>query len=128
LRVFLAILALAWLGIWGIGPAWSQEPDELFKQGKIVFLEHCAQCHRTNGEGLPEKFPALNKNPFVVGDPNQVIATVLNGRKGQLGQMPTWKGKLNDQKIAAAITYIRHAWSNQAPGVTPEMVQALRGK
>ena len=128
MRFSLYILALALLGILGIGLAWAQEPDELFKQGKIVFVEHCVQCHRTNGEGLPDKFPALNKNPFVVGDPNQVIATVLNGRKGQLGQMPAWKGKLNDQKIAAAVTYIRHAWVNQAAGVTPEMVKALRGK
>lgn len=128
MRIFPAILALTWLGVLGTGLALSQETDELFKQGKIVFLEHCAQCHRTNGEGLPDKFPALNKNSFVVGDPQPVITTVLNGRKGQLGQMPMWKDNLDDQKIAAAITYIRRAWSNPAPAVTPEMVAAVRGK
>jgi mono/diheme cytochrome c family protein len=121
-------LALIFSTLIGAGLIAAQEADELHKQGKIVFVEHCAQCHRTNGEGLADKFPALNKNPFVVGDPNPVITTVLNGRKGQMGQMPTWKDKLNDQKIAAAVTYIRHAWTNQAPGVTPEMVKALRGK
>lgn len=128
MRVSLTILALALLGVLGIGLAWSQEPDELLKQGKVVFLEHCAQCHRANGEGLPDKFPALNKNPFVVGDPKPVIATVLNGRKGQMGQMPAWQEKLSDGQIAVAVNYIRHAWTNQAPGVTPEMVRALRGK
>jgi hypothetical protein len=85
-------------------------------------------CHRLGGEGLPGTFPALNGDPFVVGDPKAVMATVLNGRKGKLGQMPTWKDKLTDQQIAAAVTYIRQAWSNRAPGVTPEMVAALRGK
>ncbi|MBI4795851.1 MAG: cytochrome c [Deltaproteobacteria bacterium] len=112
------------------GPALAQGPgpDELFKQGKDIFNNTCAQCHRANGEGLPNTFPALNKNPFVLGDPQPIIATVLNGRKGKLGQMPTWKDKLDDGQIAAVVTYIRHAWSNQAPGVTPAMVAALRSK
>jgi hypothetical protein len=30
--------------------------------------------------------------------------------------------------VAAVVTYIRHAWSNQAPAVTPAMVAGLRGK
>ena len=53
------------------------------------------------------------------GDPRPVIATVLNGRKGNLGQMPTWKDKLDDQQIAAVVTYIRQAWSNRAPARHP---------
>ncbi|MHB8068558.1 MAG: c-type cytochrome [Desulfobaccales bacterium] len=112
------------------GLALAQGPgqEELLKQGREIFSDNCAQCHRSNGEGLPGTFPALNKNPFVVGDPQPVIATVLNGRKGKLGQMPAWKDKLSDREIAAAITYIRHAWSNQATAVTPAQVAARRGK
>jgi len=70
----------------------------------------------------------LNKNPFVLGDPNPVIATVLNGLKGSLGQMPAWKDKLDDQQIAAVVTYLRQAWSNRATAVTPAMVAATRSK
>ena len=114
--------------ITGLALAQGPGPDELFKQGRKIFADNCAQCHRANGEGLPATYPALNKNSFVVGDPQPVIATVLQGRQGKLGRMPTWKDKLSDQEIAAAITYIRHTWSNRAPAVTPEMVQALRGK
>ncbi len=114
--------------ITGLALAQGPGPDGLLKQGQEIFSDTCAQCHRANGEGLPGTFPALNKNPFVVGDPNPVIATVLNGRKGKSGQMPAWKDKLNDQEIAAAVTYIRHAWSNRAAAVTPAMVAALRGK
>jgi cytochrome c6 len=108
--------------------ALAQTPDKQFQQGKEVFEENCAACHRANGEGLPGTFPALAKNPFVLGDPKPVIATVLNGRKGNLGQMPAWKDKLNDQQIAGAITYIRNSWSNQAAAVTPAMVAAARQK
>ena len=108
------------------GAAWAQEPGDLVKQGKEIFEENCAQCHRSNGKGLPGTFPAHDGNPFVTGDPTPVIATVLNGRKGHLGQMPTWKDQLNDQQIAAVVTYIRQAWSNRAPGVTPDMVAEVR--
>jgi cytochrome c6 len=119
-------------GLWvillaGAALAAALPPSPLFQEGRQVFEDNCAQCHRSNGEGLPNTFPALNGDPFVVGDPRPVIATVLNGRKGKLGQMPTWKDQLNDRQIAAAVTYIRHAWGNQAAVVTPEMVQEIRG-
>jgi cytochrome c oxidase subunit 2 len=124
MRLLLILASLAIVG----GVAWAQGAGDLKKPGQGVFEENCAQCHRANGEGLPATFPALNKNPFVLGDPKPVIATVLNGRKGNLGQMPSWKDKLDDQQIAAVVTYIRQAWSNRAAAVTPTMVAAARGK
>ena len=121
------LVLLLCLGLLG-GAALAQGQGDATQRGQTVFEDNCAQCHRTNGEGLPATFPALNKNPFVLGDPKPVIATVLNGRKGKLGQMPTWKDKLDDQQIAAVVTYIRQAWSNRAAPVTPAMVAATRGK
>ncbi len=106
--------------------AWGQA--DLFTMGKKIYEDNCADCHRLNGKGLPGSFPAHDGNPFDVGPPAPVIATVLNGRKGNLGQMPTWKDKLDDTQIAAVVTYIRHAWSNRAPGVTPAMVAEIRKK
>ncbi len=108
------------------GVAWAQDPGSLVKQGQQIFEANCAQCHLTSGQGLPGTFPALDKNPFVLGDPKPVLATVLNGRKGTLGQMPTWKDKLDNQQVAAVVTYIRRAWSNRAAGVTPEMAAEVR--
>ncbi|MCX5889132.1 MAG: cytochrome c, partial [Deltaproteobacteria bacterium] len=102
----------------GLQPALGQ--DDLFQKGKAIYEAegNCVDCHRLNGKGLPGTYPAHDGNPFVVGEPNPVIATVLNGRKGQLGEMPSWKDKLDDTQVAAVVTYIRHAWSNKAPGVT----------
>ena len=127
MRITIVLLALAFL----TAPAPAQGPQEeaaLYQAGQEVFENICADCHRLNGQGLPGTYPALAKDPFVLGDPRPVIATVLNGRKGNLGRMPTWKDKLNDEQIAGAITYIRNSWSNQAPAVTPDMVAAMRGK
>ena len=63
MRFLLILTGLALLS----GSAWAQASGDLFQQGQKVFEENCAQCHRANGEGLPATFPALNKNPFVVG-------------------------------------------------------------
>ncbi len=104
----------------------AQGPEALFKEGKKLFENTCADCHRVNGQGLPNMFPALDKNPFVVGDPSKVIDTVLQGRKGKLGQMPTWKDTFNDQQMAAILTYVRQAWSNKGTPVTPEAVKKQR--
>lgn len=121
-------LFLSLIFLLGVALAQGQGPDELIQQGKDLFAANCADCHRLNGEGLPTKFPALNKNPYVLGDPGGVISTVLNGRQGNLGRMPSWKNKLDDQKIAAVVTYVRQAWANRAPAVTPAMVAAIRGQ
>ena len=106
----------------------AQEKPELFQEGQQIFTSICADCHRSNGEGLPNTFPALKGNLFVMGDPTPVIRTVLDGRKGKLGRMPTWKDRFTDQQIAAVITFIRNNWGNKAQAVTAAMVADNRKK
>lgn len=114
------------MAAWWLPPALAQGPEALLQEGQKIFQENCADCHRSNGQGLPNKFPALDKNPFVLGDPAKVIDTVLQGRQGKLGQMPTWKDTLNDRQAAAVVTYIRQGWSNKGTAVTPEAVKKRR--
>ena len=57
------------LGLAGSG-GMAQEKPELFQQGQEIFNANCADCHRSNGEGLPDVFPALKGNPLVMGDPD----------------------------------------------------------
>ena len=126
MKVFLSMLSVAVL--LAANPALGQGPIDLVKQGQEVYENNCADCHRGNGEGLPVKFPALKGNAFVMGDPKPVLDTVVNGRKGKLGQMPAWHEFLSDQEVAAVVSYIRNAWGNQAPAVSPETVAKIRGK
>ena len=124
MKRFLIISCISLLWWIYCGPA--QGADTVIQEGKKLFEGTCADCHRINGQGLPAKFPALDKNPFVAGDPNKVIDTVLNGRKGKLGQMPSWKDTFSDQQLAAIITYVRQAWSNKGSAVTADMVKKRR--
>jgi mono/diheme cytochrome c family protein len=123
--LFRTILFFAVIFCW-ISSGQTQGPEKVIHEGKKLFEDICADCHRITGQGLPEKFPALDKNSLVVEDPNKVIDTVLNGRKGKLGQMPSWKESFKDEQIAAIITYIRQAWSNKATAITADMVKKRR--
>ncbi len=87
-----------------------------------TFTDNCAACHQEDGKGIEGAFPALAGDAFVVGDPAKPISTVLNGRGG----MPTFKGELTDEQIAAALTHVRSSWGNAASPITPDMVKTLR--
>jgi mono/diheme cytochrome c family protein len=87
-----------------------------------TFTDNCAACHQEDGKGIPGAFPALAGDAFVLGPASKPITVVLNGRAG----MPTFKGDLTDEQIAAALTYVRTSWGNAAGAVTPAQVRALR--
>lgn len=101
-------------------PALAQTPGP--SAGQTQFESTCSACHQLNGQGIKGAFPALAGDPFVTGDSQAVIATVLNGRGG----MPAWKDELNDAQVAAVISYVRSAWGNAASPVTEAMVASVR--
>lgn len=106
--------ALLWVG----AAVAATTPD-----GSGVFAQNCSACHQLTGKGIPGAFPALAGDPYVTGDPHKVIGTLLNGRGG----MPSFRSDLDDAHIAAAITYIRSSWGNQAPPVEAADVARQRG-
>jgi len=103
-------------------------------QGAEIFAATCSPCHRPQGEGIPGVFPALRGDSVVNGPDEHLIRVVLGGLNqpleihGQryLGLMPSFAGRLDDATLAEVLTYIRSAWGNSAPPVTPQRVAALR--
>jgi mono/diheme cytochrome c family protein len=96
---------------------------ELISLGEMIYVTNCAPCHHLNGEGNLETFPALNRNAFVtLIVPEPVIDTVVNGRE----IMPAFAPTLHDGEIAAVVSYIRNAWSNDASVVSPNQVEEAR--
>ncbi|MEA2886117.1 MAG: hypothetical protein QOD11_477 [Bradyrhizobium sp.] len=47
-------------------------------------------------------------------------------RAPNAGSMPAYSRKLTDQEIADVATYIRNAWGNAAPAVTPGQAAKTR--
>ncbi len=103
----------------------SQRPVEfqteyLIPHGKQIYVEYCAECHQMDGTGWSTLIPPLAHNPIVtLEDPSPLIETVVYGQ----GSMMAFGDKLNSEDIAAVLSYIRNAWGNHAPAVSPRQIQ-----
>lgn len=95
--------------------------EALKAKGEKAYLTHCAACHQANGKGLPPTFPALEGSAMLTGDAGAVITQVLKGRNA----MPPL-AYLSDADIAAALTFARQSWGNDASAVQPADVAAAR--
>jgi len=87
-----------------------------------LFAANCAACHQRNGRGIAKAFPALAGDALVVGAPEGIVRTLLNGRGG----MPSFRAKLDDGQLAAIASYVRSTWGNQADAIPPEAFAGAR--
>ncbi|PNG33771.1 cytochrome c [Pseudomonas protegens] len=102
--------------------------------GAAVYIDNCAACHRTDGQGYTRVFPALAGNPVLQSaDATSLIHIVLKG--GTLPAthsapstftMPPFAWRLSDQEVADVVNFIRGSWGNQASAVKAGDVAALR--
>lgn len=112
---------------------------ELFVKGREIYSREgfCSTCHQPDGGGLSASgFPPLAGTPWVEGSEERLIKLVLNGLQGPIevknvqysGQVPMtpFGGMLNDEEVAAVVTYVRNTFGNEASVVTPEKVAAVR--
>ena len=107
---------------------------EVMKLGRNVYEAQCAMCHGDAGKGQPPSLPILAGNQSITMDtPVNPIRMVLNGgyppgtrRNPRPHGMPPFSHMLNDDEVAAVVTYIRVAWGNNGSPVKPAQVSDLR--
>ena len=115
----------------------SAEKAQFMAGQKVYFREgHCGTCHQANGKGLDPAFPSLEKSPWVAGDPDRLIKLSLYGLMGPLevngkkydGQVPMtpFGGMLNNDELAAVLTFVRNSFGNKSPGIQPAQIQKVR--
>ncbi|WP_414696996.1 c-type cytochrome [Paraburkholderia sp.] len=113
----------------------SRVPDSL-SLGANVYRSFCASCHREDGRGVPNVFPALQGNPSVLSeDTSSLIRLLVEGGNSPATltgpprqAMPPFAATLADVQIAQVLTYIRGAWGNNAQPITANDVASLRSK
>ena len=79
-------------------------------------------------------FPRLAGGPSTQSvDPASIVRVILRGARSVSTQaaptgpgMPSFAATLDDTQVAAVATYVRNAWGNAAPAVTPGRVAAGR--
>jgi mono/diheme cytochrome c family protein len=109
------------------------EPS-VMEMGRKIYAQQCAICHGDEGEGFPPQMPPLAGNQSItMATPVNPIRMVLNGgyppgaRKNPRPHgMPPFSHILNDEQVAAVVTYIRVAWNNTGTPVTPAQANELR--
>ena len=117
----------------------NKDEQELFRKGHDVYMEaeNCALCHAPDGQGLPAaNFPPLAGTKWVGGPPERLVKIVLKGLVGPItingkeynGAMAPFDGRLNDEEIAAVLTYVRNSFGNKASPVSVSEVKAAREK
>jgi mono/diheme cytochrome c family protein len=113
----------------------SSAPNgKVMKIGSAIYADECSACHLPNGRGIDGLFPMLNGSPSVQsGDPSSLLRVVLRGARGAAtdgaptaAAMPSFGWLLDDEQVAAVVTYVRNAWGNRAPPVDAAMVSRTR--
>lgn len=118
----------------GSAPAAAIDP-EVMALGKASYML-CAACHGPDGKGLQAgpalMAPSLVGSQILLGDPDGPLLVVLKGIAKEnmnfMGVMAPLAAALDDQKLAALLTYVRNEWGNSAPPVTVEQAAAARAK
>ncbi len=96
----------------------------------------CAACHQATGLGIEGAFPPLAGSEWLNGRPDIPIAIVLHGLQGPItvkgkeynSAMMAWGSVLNDDDLAATLTYARSQWGNSAAPITAAQVRAVRAR
>ena len=101
--------------------------------GEALYKKTCIACHQENGQGIASTFPPLAKSDFL-SNKELAIGQVIKGKSGELmvngikynNVMPPQQ--LNDEEIAAVLTYVYSNFGNSGAPVTTAEVKSVRAK
>jgi len=135
LRVAMSAAALAGVAVLpGTAPAAPAAASALPPVNQYAAV--CAACHQASGLGIEGAFPPLAGSEWLTGRPEVPIAIVLHGLQGPItvkgkeynSAMMAWASVLNDDDLAATLTYARSQWGNRAAPITAAQVRAVRAR
>ena len=112
---------------------------DLYLKGRNIYSRdgYCQTCHQVDGRGLSaSQFPPLTGTAWVTGSEERLIKVVLKGLLGPMtlqgkeypGDVPMtpFEGLLDDEEVAAVLTYVRNSFGNEASVISPEKVAEVR--
>ncbi|WP_344764766.1 cytochrome c [Actimicrobium antarcticum] len=102
--------------------------------GSKLYEKHCVNCHRADGTGIPPNYPPLAGNRAITMDSAiNPVRMVLNGGfppsthgNPRPYGMPPFAAVLNDEEVAAVVSFTRNAWGHRQAAVTPFEVSRYR--
>jgi alcohol dehydrogenase (quinone), cytochrome c subunit len=102
-------------------------------RGAQLYVDRCAGCHRSDGQGYAKAFPALAGNPVLQADPEAAIKIVLGGGAQPATDsapssltMAPYAALMTDEEVADVVTFIQTAWGNRGKSATSKEVGKMR--
>lgn len=110
-------------------------PPVRLARGEKLYETHCADCHGAQGQGVAGAYlPLAGNRSLRLDPPANLVQVVLGGAfpPSTAGNprpfgMPPFANVLDDEDVAAVLSYVRQAWGNSGRAVDALDVQRYRG-
>ncbi|MBX2901814.1 MAG: cytochrome c [Cyclobacteriaceae bacterium] len=106
--------------------------QQYYAEGEGLYLQHCANCHQTNGAGLGRVYPPLANSDYIKDNAAAVVCLMKYGIKDELVVNGVRYNKpmpgiptLTNLELAELATYIANSWGNSGPMVHVSAVPAI---
>jgi mono/diheme cytochrome c family protein len=120
---------LFWPGKPGVSPEaapLTAEEQRQFTAGRLVYEGVCLGCHQADGRGREGVAPPMVGSSVVLGPADIAARVIIHGKAGTVGLMPPMAALLNDEKVAAVLTYMRRNWGQTGSPVDEAAVRQVR--
>ncbi len=117
----------------------SVPKEETLRKGSLLYDIHCGTCHLPTGLGSDTTGPPLvGSSVTLANDPASLINITLHGpqlphtapsaewQAREWQPMESYGHLMNDEEIAALLSFVRNAWGNEAGEVKPPQVAKQR--
>ena len=108
------------------GPPLTAAEEKRVADGGPIYANYCAGCHKADGSG-DRGSTNLVGSKLVPALQEAILRVVLHGKEGASGLMPPLAAALNDDQVAAVLSYIRRSWGHSATVISPAAVKETRG-
>jgi mono/diheme cytochrome c family protein len=110
--------------------------DPVMAAGGAIYRDQCSACHGLDGHGVPLLFPSMAESSMVRSDdPTTLIRIVLRGARSVATAaeptapgMPSYGWQLDDDQVAAVLSYVRNTWGAAAPALSTQDVARARSQ
>ena len=112
------------------------QDNPVMAAGGAIYRDQCSACHGLDGRGVAQLFPSIADSSMVRStDPTTAIRIVLRGARSVATAseptapgMPSYGRQLDDNQVAAVLTYMRNMWGGAAPAVPAKDVTGVRSE
>jgi mono/diheme cytochrome c family protein len=110
--------------------------NPMMAAGGAIYRDQCSACHGLDGHGVPLLFPSIAESSMVRSDdPSTLIRIVLRGARSVATAaeptapgMPSYGWQLDDDQMAAVLSYVRNTWGAAASALSAKDVARARSQ